>query len=80
MDFKLLGIFLGNTCSYYCRISYYLYLIFKIIFHYFRAEWEYLVDRFTLEDPKFCRTMFKICSQFDTEEKLNEVSLLLPGF
>lgn len=48
-----------------------------ICFHniiYIRDEWQYLVDRFTLNDRAFGRLIYIVGSEFKTLEHLEEVS------
>lgn len=46
----------------------------EVVWDFFRNEWEFLVDRFTLENVYLCKSVYNICSQFGTEEKLKETT------
>lgn len=46
----------------------------EVVWDFLRNEWEYLEKRFTLENLDLCRTVYNICSQFGTEEKLKETT------
>lgn len=41
---------------------------------YGRDEWQYLVDRFSLNDRGFGKLIPSVCSQFNTQERLEEVN------
>lgn len=38
-----------------------------------RDEWQYLVDRFSLNDRSFGRLIPSVCSEFNTQKHLEEV-------
>jgi len=42
----------------------------------FRDEWQYLVDRFSLNDRAFGRLIPSVCSNFNTHERLEEVNVI----
>eukprot|EP00096_Caligus_rogercresseyi_P010039 TRINITY_DN3536_c0_g1_i1.p1 TRINITY_DN3536_c0_g1~~TRINITY_DN3536_c0_g1_i1.p1 ORF type:complete len:884 (-),score=271.03 TRINITY_DN3536_c0_g1_i1:95-2746(-) len=45
----------------------------EIVWNFLRNEWEYLVDRFSLNDRIFGRFLSTATSQFSTEERLQEI-------
>lgn len=48
--------------------------LFVFFFLVLRNKYEYLVNRFTLNDRIFGRFIARVSSKFDTETRLNEVS------
>jgi len=42
-----------------------------------RDEWQYLVDRFSLNDRAFGKLIPSVCSQFNTHERLEEVNICI---
>jgi len=48
---------------------------YNTILCYIRDEWQYLVDRFSLNDRGFGKLIPSVCAQFNTHERLEEVNV-----
>nr|XP_018898450.1 PREDICTED: glutamyl aminopeptidase-like isoform X3 [Bemisia tabaci] len=52
----------------------------ELVWDFMRSEWQYLVDRFTLNDRAFGRLIPNVCSSFTTKERLQEMKEFFAGY
>ncbi|KAL4150039.1 hypothetical protein QTP88_003885 [Uroleucon formosanum] len=52
----------------------------QLVWNFLRDEWQYLVDRFSLNDRGFGKLIPSVCSQFNTHERLEEMKVFFEKY